>query len=154
MAQMGPTIVGVRGIMPVAAILPVPDIVAGETARYRRDEPVWRCADYCRYLLYLMPVYWPDIKGDHSKQDQILFVKIAKYIGFRVYRRSYLICSPVTAYAGNTERTALLLYAVESACFGSVTGCSQLGVVPAEYRNDMLTYRKNRYTTYPISNTA
>ena len=32
------------------------------------------------------------ITGDHSKYDQILLVKIAKYIG---YRRFYLIWSPV-----------------------------------------------------------
>ena len=36
------------------------------------------------------------ITGDHSKQDEILLVKIAKYIGFRLYRRSYLIWSPVS----------------------------------------------------------
>ena len=34
--------------------------------------------------------------GDHSsKYDLILLVKLAKYTGFRVYRRSYLIWSPV-----------------------------------------------------------
>ena len=35
------------------------------------------------------------ITGDHSKQDQILLVKKAEYIGFCVYRRSYLIWSRV-----------------------------------------------------------
>ena len=35
------------------------------------------------------------ITGDHSKQDQILLVKIGKYIGFCLYRRSYLLWSPV-----------------------------------------------------------
>ena len=35
------------------------------------------------------------ITGDHSKQDQILLVKIDKYIGFCVYRRSYLLSPPV-----------------------------------------------------------
>ena len=29
------------------------------------------------------------ITGDHSKQDQILLVKIGKYVGLCVYRRSY-----------------------------------------------------------------
>ena len=33
--------------------------------------------------------------GDYSKWDQILFVKIAKCIGFCAYRRSYLIWSSV-----------------------------------------------------------
>ena len=35
------------------------------------------------------------ITGGHSKYDQILSVKIAKYIGFCVYHRSYLLWSPV-----------------------------------------------------------
>ena len=35
------------------------------------------------------------ITGNHSKQDQILLVKIAKYVGFCVRRRSYLIWPPV-----------------------------------------------------------
>ena len=35
------------------------------------------------------------ITGDHSKLDQILFVKTTKYKGFCVYRRSYLLWSPV-----------------------------------------------------------
>ena len=35
------------------------------------------------------------ITGDHSKQDQMLLVKIDKYIGFSVYCRSYLLWSPV-----------------------------------------------------------
>ena len=30
-----------------------------------------------------------------SEQDQILLEKIGKYIGFCLYRRSYLLCSPV-----------------------------------------------------------
>ena len=33
--------------------------------------------------------------GNHSKQDQMCSVKIGKYIGFWVYRRSYLLWSPV-----------------------------------------------------------
>ena len=37
------------------------------------------------------------ITGDHRKQDQILRVKIPKYLVFRMYRRSYLICLPVVA---------------------------------------------------------
>ena len=36
-----------------------------------------------------------DITGGHSKQDQIMSVKIGKYIGGCVYRRSYLLWSPV-----------------------------------------------------------
>ena len=36
------------------------------------------------------------ITGDHSEKDQIVFVKIAKYIGFCVYGKSYLLWSPVT----------------------------------------------------------
>ena len=32
--------------------------------------------------------------GDHSKYDQILFLKIGKYIGFCMCRRSYLMWSP------------------------------------------------------------
>ena len=39
----------------------------------------------------------PLIAGNHSKYDQMLFVKIGKYIGFCVYRRSYLLWSPVIA---------------------------------------------------------
>ena len=35
------------------------------------------------------------LPGDHSKQDQIMFVKIGKYTVFHVYRRSYLLWSPV-----------------------------------------------------------
>ena len=35
------------------------------------------------------------ITGGHSKLDPILLVKIGKYIGFCVYRRSYLLWSPV-----------------------------------------------------------
>ena len=35
------------------------------------------------------------ITGDHSKQDQISLVKVDECIGFRVYRRSYLLWSPV-----------------------------------------------------------
>ena len=35
------------------------------------------------------------ITGDDSKQDQISSVKIGKYIGFCVYRRSYLLWCPV-----------------------------------------------------------
>ena len=35
------------------------------------------------------------VKRDHSKQDHILLVKIGKYIGFCVYRGSYLIWFPV-----------------------------------------------------------
>ena len=31
------------------------------------------------------------ITGDHSRQDQIMLVKIANYIGFCLCRRSYLI---------------------------------------------------------------
>ena len=31
------------------------------------------------------------ITGDHSKEDYIFFVKIGKYKGFCVYRRSYLL---------------------------------------------------------------
>ncbi len=33
----------------------------------------------------------PTITGGHSKQDQILLVTIGKYIGFCVFRRSYLL---------------------------------------------------------------
>ena len=33
--------------------------------------------------------------GDHSKQDQISLEKIAEYIGFCAYRRSYFLWSPV-----------------------------------------------------------
>ena len=36
-----------------------------------------------------------NIAGGHSKKDQLLLVKIAKYIGFCAYRRSYLLWSPV-----------------------------------------------------------
>ena len=36
----------------------------------------------------------------HNKQDQILLVKIAKYIVFCVYRRSYLLWSPVIGVCG------------------------------------------------------
>ena len=35
------------------------------------------------------------ITGDHSKWNQILLVKIGKYVGFSVYRRSYLLWFPV-----------------------------------------------------------
>ena len=35
------------------------------------------------------------ITGNHSKQDQTLLVKIAKYIGFCAYRRSYSIWFPL-----------------------------------------------------------
>ena len=37
----------------------------------------------------------PTSTGGHSKEDPILLVKIAKHIGFGVYRRSYLPWSPV-----------------------------------------------------------
>ena len=33
--------------------------------------------------------------GDHSKQGQISLVKIARYIAFCMYRRSYIICFPL-----------------------------------------------------------
>ena len=36
-----------------------------------------------------------NITGNHRKQDQILLVKVGKYIGFCEYRRSYLLCPPV-----------------------------------------------------------
>ena len=35
------------------------------------------------------------LRGGHSKQDQILLAKVARYIGFCVYRRSYLLWSTV-----------------------------------------------------------
>ena len=35
------------------------------------------------------------ITGDCSKYDQILFVKVGRYIGFCVYRRSYLLWTSV-----------------------------------------------------------
>ena len=44
--------------------------------------------------------------GDHSKQDQILFVKLAKYIVFCVYRRSYQVFHMVprnTTGAGSNQ---------------------------------------------------
>ena len=41
------------------------------------------------------------IAGVHSKKDKILLVKIAKYIGFCVYRRSYLIWPPVVLLNSN-----------------------------------------------------
>ena len=37
------------------------------------------------------------ITGGHSKQDHIWLVKIGKYVGFCMYRRSYLIWSPAIA---------------------------------------------------------
>ena len=43
---------------------------------------------------YQPPSRLPTSTGDHSKQDQFLLVKIAKYVGFGVYRRSYLIGPP------------------------------------------------------------
>ena len=39
------------------------------------------------------------ITGGHSTYDQLLVVKIGKYIGFCVYRRSYLLCSPVIVWS-------------------------------------------------------
>ena len=36
-----------------------------------------------------------NITGGHNKYDQILCVKIGKYVDFCVYRRSYLLWSPV-----------------------------------------------------------
>ena len=39
----------------------------------------------------------PTITGDHSKQGQMLSAKIAKYIVFGVFHRSYLLWPPVIA---------------------------------------------------------
>ena len=41
--------------------------------------------------------------GDHSNWDQILSVKIAKYTGFCVYRRSYLIWPPAILIVSYTN---------------------------------------------------
>ena len=50
----------------------------------------------------------PGTTWDHSKQDQILLVKIVKYIGFRVYRRSYLLWSPaIVVLASLLERVGV-----------------------------------------------
>ena len=35
------------------------------------------------------------ITGAHSKLDQILLLKIGKYIGFSVYHRFYLLWPPI-----------------------------------------------------------
>ena len=50
-----------------------------------------------RRLVDLLPFFLAQrtITGDRSKQDQIWSVKIGKYIGFRVYRGSYLLWPPV-----------------------------------------------------------
>ena len=49
--------------------------------------------------------------GDHSKQDQMLLVKIAKYIGFCLYRRSYFLWSPVIVQLQFTPKvSSVLLY--------------------------------------------
>ena len=45
----------------------------------------------------------PTITGDHSESDLILFVNVAKYIGFCVYRGSYLIWSPVINTASEAD---------------------------------------------------
>ena len=60
---------------------PPHDYVVSQCAAYRRYRLLnnEKGKMYCRY----------SITGDHSKQHQISLVKIAKYIGFCLYRRSY-----------------------------------------------------------------
>ena len=41
--------------------------------------------------------------GEHSKSDQILLVKLGKYLGFWVYRRSYLLWFPAIVIHGTDE---------------------------------------------------
>ena len=54
-----------------------------------------RCELYCTYN-YMYVVYDIIINGGRSKLNQILFLKIiGEYIGFCVYRRFYIIWSPV-----------------------------------------------------------
>ena len=45
------------------------------------------------------------IAEGHSKEDQILLVKIGKYIGFCVYRRSYQVLTMDGKRKNNTNRT-------------------------------------------------
>lgn len=42
------------------------------------------------------------VKEEHSKQDQILLVRIGNYVGFSVYHGSYLPWSPVLIVTGLT----------------------------------------------------
>ena len=58
-------------------------------------------------------MYGTFITGDHCKQDHILFVKIGTCIVFCVYRRSYLLWSPVIDINRKTKR-CLSIYAQRS----------------------------------------
>ena len=51
-------------------------------------------------------LYSSSITGDHSKYDQKSLVKLSKYIGFCMYRRSYLLWSPVIEYPPPPNGTA------------------------------------------------
>ena len=50
------------------------------------------------------------LRGTIVNKDQILLVKIGKYIGFCVYRRSYLLWFPVIPYQGMCQATPRALY--------------------------------------------
>ena len=55
-----------------------------------------RRSQHCAYMPPPLPnVGDASVTGGHSKEDRMLLVKIRKYIGVCVYRRSCLIWSPV-----------------------------------------------------------
>ena len=71
------------------------------------DSLFFLCDVRCAFSFSMVRVLllYGAVAGDHSKQDQMLVVKIAKYIGSGVYRRSYLNVVP-----RNTVRTGVFLF--------------------------------------------
>ena len=65
--------------------------------KYRRPYRIRLVLPCFRYCIGLgsRSISSTTFTGGHSKWGQILLVKIAKYTGFRVYRRFYIVRSPV-----------------------------------------------------------
>ena len=97
----------------ISYLVPGTGVDSRYVPRYRESKQYWYHLPVCYHMIltgvvhtqasrYLSYTYAfkrqkaeHTITGDHSKQDQILLVKIVKYTVFSVCLRSYLLWSPV-----------------------------------------------------------